>query len=328
MHSESGGKPTSVRGARDQKLKLSDRWHSYTSHHKTTFRDAFKKMIFEPAQTLMTVMVIAIALALPSALLLALQNVQQLGGGIEASSQLTVYVNKQAEAPQIKKLQQQISALPGVAAIDYISSDQALVEFEELSGFGQALQYLDDNPLPAAFVVKPDSLSVSAHAKDLVVALQSFDYVSEVQVDMLWLERLSAMTDIGKKLVLAIGLAFVAGVVLVIGNTIRLSIENRKEEIIVVKLIGATDAYVRRPFLYSGFLLGFFGGLNASVLLLVGSFWIGQSVTSLVALYSSGYSVIGLNVTGVLGLCMVGSMIGLCGAWLAVMQHLRAIQPR
>lgn len=330
MFSERGGKPTSVRGARDQKLKLSHRWHSYTAHHRTTFRDALKKMIIEPTQTLMTVLVIAIALALPSAMLLGLQNVQQLGGGIETSAQLTVYLDKQAGSPEIKNLQQQISALMGVAEINYISSDQALTEFEQLSGFGQALRYLDDNPLPAVFIVRPDrySLPTMDQIKQLVTALQSFDYVSEVQVDMLWLERLSAMTDIGKKLVLAIGLALVSGVILVIGNTVRLSIQNRKEEIIVMKLIGATDAYVRRPFLYSGFLLGVFGGLMAALLLLISSLWVGQSVSALIGLYSRDYRLIGFDFFSVLNLCLAGSMIGLCGAWIAVMQHLRAIQPR
>ena len=330
MSNERSGKSTSVRGASDQKLKLGDRWHSYRAHHRATSRDALKKMIAEPGQTLMTVLVIAIALALPSAMLLALQNVQQLGGGIETSAQLTVYLDKQAGTSEITKLQQQISVLNGVAEIDYISSDQALTEFEELSGFGQALQYLDKNPLPAVFIVRPDgdSLPATDQTRYLVTALQSFDYVSEVQVDMLWLQRLSAMTDISKKLVLAIGLALVSGVILVIGNTVRLSIQNRQEEIIVVKLIGATDAYVRRPFLYSGFLLGFFGGLMAALLLLVSSLWIGQSVSALIGLYSTDYSLVGLDVFSVVNLCLVGSMVGLCGAWIAVMQHLRAIQPK
>ncbi len=328
MFSERSEKSTSVRGARDQKLRVADRWRSYTAHHRSTFRDALSKMLVEPSQTLMTLMVIAIALALPSAMLLALQNVQQLGGGVDVSSQLTVYVDKQAETVEITNLQQQISALPGVVELNYISSDQALAEFEELSGFGEALQYLDDNPLPAAFVVKPDGPSAPTQIRDLVAALQSFEYVSEVQVDMLWLERLSAITDVGEKLVLAIGLALIVGVVLVIGNTIRLSIENRKEEIIVVKLIGATDAYVRRPFLYSGFLLGFFGGLMAALLLLVSSLWIGRSVSALIGLYSTDYSLVGLDFFSVINLCLMGSMVGLCGAWIAVMQHLRAIQPK
>jgi cell division transport system permease protein len=112
------------------------------------------------------------------------------------------------------------------------------------------------------------------------------------------------------------------------GNTIRLGIHSRKEEIVVVKLIGATDAYVRLPFLYSGFLLGLLGGLMASILLVGSLLWIGQSVSVLAALYQSKFDLTGLGFSGVLGLCALGSVIGLCGAWMAVMQHLRTIEPR
>jgi cell division transport system permease protein len=319
-----------MRGAKDKKISLADRWKSYIAYHRITLRNAFKKLLVEPVQTLLTVTVIAIALALPSAMFLMLKNVEQLGSGVQASAQLSVFIKKGVTSQQIKQVQKQISDLPKVFSVDYISADQALQEFKALSGFGQALTYLDDNPLPAVFLVQPIRLGTSSsnQVEQLVTTITSFNAVDEVLVDMLWLQRLSVMTDISQKLVLAMVVSLIIGVLLVIGNTIRLGIHSRKEEIVVVKLIGATDAYVRLPFLYSGFLLGLLGGLMASILLVGSLLWIGQSVSVLAALYQSKFDLTGLGFSGVLGLCALGSVIGLCGAWMAVMQHLRTIEPR
>ena len=308
---------SAARGARDQKVRLVDRWRSYKAHHRTTFLTTLQKMLGEPLQTTLTVVVIAIALALPSVMFLALHNVQQLSSGFGSSAQITVFVKKDIKSQRIKQLGAELNDLPEVVSTVFISADQALEEFKALSGFGSALQYLDDNPLPGL-----------QQTQELVKAIGQLTAVEDIQVDMLWIQRLAMMTEVSKKLVLAMGIALSIGVLLVIGNTIRLAIQNRREEIIVVKLVGGTDAYVRRPFLYTGLLLGLFGGILASILLLGSFLWIGQSVAVLANLYQSQFQLMGPGLTGISALCSLGALIGLMGAWLAVMQNLRAIEPR
>ena len=321
---------SAARGARDQKVRLVDRWRSYKAHHRTTFLTTLQKMLGEPLQTTLTVVVIAIALALPSLMFLALHNVQQLSSGFGSSAQITVFAKKDINSQQIKQLGKELNDLPEVASTAFISADQALEEFKALSGFGSALQYLDDNPLPAVFLVQPETSGAAGlqQTQELVKAIGQLTAVEDIQVDMLWIQRLATMTEVSKKLVLAMGIALSIGVLLVIGNTIRLAIQNRREEIIVVKLVGGTDAYVRRPFLYTGLLLGLFGGILASILLLGSFLWIGQSVAVLANLYQSQFQLMGPGLTGISALCSLGALIGLMGAWLAVMQNLRAIEPR
>ena len=192
------------------------------------------------------------------------------------------------------------------------------------------MQYLDKNPLPAVFLVQPKSINTTdiTHTQDLVTAIAGLNAVDEVQIDMLWMQRLLTITEISQKLVLAIGIALGVGVLLVIGNTIRLAIQSRRDEIIVVKLVGGTDAYVRRPFLYTGLLLGLLGAMMASLMLVTCVVWLGRSVNALADLYQSQFHVVGPGFSGILTLWMIGALIGVMGAWVAVMQHLREIEPK
>jgi cell division transport system permease protein len=145
---------------------------------------------------------------------------------------------------------------------------------------------------------------------------------------MLWMERLKKLLEISKKLVLAISLTLVIGGIIVIGNTIRLSIQSRREEIIVTKLVGGTDAYIRRPFLYSGLLLGFFGAFLSVFLLIIGIIWIDRSIAPLLELYQSNFEFQGINFIKIIWIFGAGMSTGLLGSWLAVLQNLRSIEPR
>ena len=327
---EKTNRETPSRGATGQKFRLADRWRGYRAHHRATLSSSLGKMLGEPIQTLMTVLVIAIALALPSAMLLMLNNVQKIGGDLESSSQITVFVAKPAESEAIEDLALQLEDLKGVISVTYVSAEQALEEFKALSGFGTALRYLDENPLPAVFLVQPllSGETGVSQAESLITSIEALESVEDVQVDMLWIQRLNAITEIGEKVVLAISIALGIGVLLIVGNTIRLAIQGRQEEIIVVKLVGGTDAYVRRPFLYTGTLLGLFGAVIASFMLIGCFIWIGRSVEILASLYQSQFELVGLGLSGVLALCAIGAVTGLIGAWIAVMQHLRKIEPK
>lgn len=315
----------SRRGAKGSSVSLLDKWRGYKHHHRTTLQNSVVKMLREPLQTLLTVVVIAIALTLPTALYISVENIRQLSGGVESSAQISVFVKKGARSSAIEKLGEQLGKLPSVASVSYISAEAALEEFNALSGFGSALQYLDENPLPEAFLVQPLLLNDSAK---LVAEIRQITLVEDVQLDMEWLRRLDALLDMGRKLVLALGVALGIGVILVVGNTIRLSIQSRRDEIVIVKLVGGTDAYVRRPFLYTGLLFGFFGALIAGLMLVGLGLWLEPSVNKLASLYQSQFRLTGLGVSGFMVLLAIGGAVGLVGAWISVGQHMRNIKPR
>ena len=318
------------RGAIGKKLSFAHRWRGYKAHHRETLRASLVKMLHEPMQTVLTVMVIAIALALPASLYLTVDNVQQLGSNFESSAQITVFVNKGAKPEAIEGLEKKLNGMAGVTSVEYISAQQALLEFKALSGFGSALRYLEDNPLPAVFLVQPmmEGEVDLVQTQKIITDITALPVVDDVQIDMAWLQRLHLLIEMGHKIVLALGITLGIGVLLVIGNTIRLAIESRRNEIIVVKLVGGTNAYVRRPFLYTGLLLGLFGALIASIMLFSCLMWISSSVENLASLYQSQYRLQGLGITGFLSLMLIGGVFGLGGAWIAVSRHLRDIEPR
>ena len=321
----SKSRDSAQRGARGQVLSRLDRWRSYRQHHRATLKSSAVKILREPLQSLLTVLVIAIALTLPAALYLGVENIRQLSGGVDASAQISAFVKKGARESALEALGEKLEGLSGVASVSYISAQMAVDEFEALSGFGSALEYLDENPLPDSFLVQP--LLVS-DAPRLVTEIRQLNLVDDVQLDLEWLQRLDALLDMGRKLVLALGAALGLGVILVVGNTIRLAIQSRRDEITVVKLVGGTDAYVRRPFLYSGLLFGIFGAMVAAMMLTALRFWLAGPVDKLALLYQSQFSITGLGLGGVMTLLLIGGTIGLIGAWLAVGQHLRNIKPR
>ena len=313
------------RGARGSSVSRRDRWRGYRHHHRATLRSSLARILREPVQTLLTVLVIAIALTLPTALYISVENIRQLSGGVESSAQISVFVKKGAKTSAVEQLGEQLESLAGVASVSYISSQAALEEFKALSGFGSALQYLEENPLPETFLVQPQILGDSSR---LVAEIRGIVLVDDVQLDMEWLQRLDALLDTGRKLVLALGAALGIGVILVVGNTIRLAIQSRRDEIIIVKLVGGTDAYVRRPFLYTGLLFGLLGAFFAALMLVALGLWLAPTVNELANLYQSQFRLTGLGVAGLAALLAIGGAVGLVGAWVSVSQHMRDIKPR
>lgn len=322
--------PSVRRGAVGAKVGMRAKFTAMIAHHRHTLEDTLTRLLRDPFQTLMTTLVIAIALSLPATLLLAVDNLRQLENNFDSFSQITVYVDNSANQQHISAVREKIQSFSEVKSLDYIDPDQALDEFKEASGFGTALQYLADNPLPHVFVVEPtlDVLSLPQKAQQLMANILNIDHVDDAQIDMLWLQRLRSLTEFGQKVVLALGGALGLGVLIIIGNSIRLAIHSRREEIIVVKLVGGTDAYVRRPFLYFGMLLGLLGAFEAAIMLTVGFWWLGGSVETISQLYGSHFVLQGPGFQGFCVLIGVGALLGLAGAWLAVGKHLNHIKPR
>lgn len=325
--SRSAGRDSGARGARQSRTGFADLWQAWWRHHLDSALDGLGRLADAPLQTLMTSLVVAIALVLPAALLLALANVQRLGERWDTDPKLTVYLHLQAQPAAIEGLRRELQALPEVAALEYVSPEQALREFQAQSGFGEALAGLDHNPLPPTLVIDPAAHSPEA-LDQLRARVAAEAIVQEVALDMTWVRRLHAYMQLGRQLVLGLAGLLALGVLLVIGNTIRLEIESRRDEILVAKLVGATNGFVRRPLLYTGAWYGVLGGLLACLLVSTGSALLDQSVRQLAASYQSDFRLQGLGLAGCGLLVSACVGLGLIGAWLAVGRHLSAIEPR
>ncbi len=315
-------------GASQAKTHLRGRLRSYFSHHGGTARDSLRRLLITPYATAMTWLVIGIALALPVGLSLILSNAESASDGWDSGAQVSVFLHKKIKEVDGRGLTIRLAERADVVSARYISAEQALEEFQQLSGFGNVLRNLDNNPLPALIIVIPASALGIVATEGLVADLQIMAEVQNVVLDLAWVQRLYSLMDVGRKVVVALGLMLALGVLLVIGNTIRLAIESRRDEVVIIKLVGGSDAFVRRPFLYTGFWYGAGGALIAWLLIGIALIWISAPLASLSALYQSSFSVQGLGLLGGLLLLLAGGGLGLLGAWLAVARHLAEIQPR
>ena len=300
---------------------------AWLSNHAYALLSSLGQLIRTPLPTLMTAAVIGIALALPSGLFVLLDNAHEISRDWDGSLQLSLFLKLEQSDADAQRLANLLEQRADIAEVRVISREQALNEYRQLSSFNDALQALDSNPLPAVLVVQP-SVNDSDVVQQLVKELENQPEVDIAQFDMRWLKRLFAMLEIVRRGVLILGLLLSFAVLLIVGNTIRLSIYNRREEIEVTKLFGGTDAFIRRPFLYNGIWFGFAGGLIAW-LLVQSAFWaLARPVQHLTMLYHSDYQLVNLGFDASLNLLGIGMLLGLIGAWLAVGWHLRSIQPR
>ena len=303
---------------------------SYFIRHAQVFFYSLGQISRTPVATLMTCMVIGIALALPTGLHTLLNNAQQLSGGWENTAQISVFLKKKVSESQAKKIKSDIQRWPGVISVHYISRKQALKEFQDLSGFGDALKALNANPLPSVLIVKPELTSTTNEqtTSKLLTKLRQLRQTDKAQLDMQWVRRLYAIMNIVERGVQILGFLLALAVLLVVGNTIRLAIQNRRKEIVVMKLIGGTDAFIRRPFLYTGFWYGLFGGLIAWLLVSFTMISISNPVEKLTTLYQNQFELNNISFTTTLLLLLISILLGLAGSWFAVGRHLREIEPQ
>jgi cell division transport system permease protein len=301
---------------------------TYFSRHAQVLIGSLGRIAHQPVAALMTMGVIAVALALPLFLSLLLQNARSATGNWNEAYDLSVYMDKKAGAARVTSLAKQLRQRGDVAAVRIITAEQALAEFRSDSGFGTALDALEDNPLPDTLVVTPTlAASTPQGTESLKAAIAAMGEVQTVQIDTEWVKRLHAMLELLRRVVLLTGALLGVGIVLIVSNTIRLDILNRRAEIEVMKLVGASDGFTRRPFLYAGIWYGLGGGLLALMLVAVASTVLARPVAQLAFLYGSGFSLEGLKI--VTGLAVLGLAVGLSwiGSWLAATRHIRAIEP-
>lgn len=301
---------------------------AHGSHHLRDFIGSLGRLAAQPVAALMTVAVIAIALALPTGLQLLVANGRALSGQWDGAIEISVYLQQQVSAKAAAELAQQLQDDEGVAAVKLITAERALAEFRESSGFGAALDALPENPLPNVLLLKPAAGHDSAAGVAALSERLRQDLPADiVQADTEWVARFHAMLDVVRRVVALAGVMLALGVVLIVGNTIRLDIQNRRDEIEVAKLIGATDGFIRRPFLYTGFWYGLFGGLLALGLVGLSVLALEEPVRRVAGLYGSGFSLIGPGMEGAGLLLVAGASLGWVGSWLSVTRNMRRIEP-
>lgn len=301
---------------------------TYLTNHRKTSKITLVKLFDQPLASFFTCAVIGIALVLPTLLAILLHDVQSVHHNWDGSAQITLFLKKGVPALDGGILSEKISSRPSITSSQFVDNDSALIEFKQRFELQDAVDYLDENPLPHVILVRPDkSLKSIKHIEQIKESLLKFPEVEGALLDVMWVQRLNSITKVLERAVWVIALMLALAVVLILGNTIRLAIESRKEEIAVVKLVGGTDAFVRRPFLYMGVFFGLGGSIVAWVLINLTLYMLGSPIEELARSYQSTFSLSGFNFESTLLLLVSGMSLGWLGAWLAVRKHLDDIEP-
>lgn len=300
---------------------------TWFGRHVSTSVASLRKLVAAPFSSFMIVGVIGVTLALPAALHVLVANALSISGGWEDALDFSVFLADDLDLPAAERLSALIAQRADVEEVTLISAEQALAEFREQSGFGAALDQLGDNPLPHTLVVRPAAVNTPETMAVLRQELENLPETAAVQVDTDWVARFHAILDVIDQGI-GIGAALLGlAIIVIIGNTIRLDVENRRDEIEVTKLIGASDGFVRRPFLWSGLWLGLSGGVLAVGLVSWGLVLLEAPMARLAGLYHGNVDLVRLSL-GEAGLVIgLGAALGLIGSWSAAARHMRAIEP-
>ena len=297
--------------------------------HVQTMIGSLGRLWQQPFAALLTILVIGIALALPACLHALVQNVRAASGGWGNALDISVYMKQTASLEETRQLVDKLSKRRDVDEVRLIEADEALAEFRRSSGFGEALDALQSNPLPHALVVRPDAaFRGPEQIAGLTEALRELPTVDIVQLDTEWVTRFNAMLDVVRRVVLLAAALFALGILVIVGNTIRLDIENRRDEIEVTKLVGGSNAFVRRPFLYNGVWYGLGGGLIAWLVVVVAVTLLADPVQRIAGLYGSRFELRGLGAVGAVALVGGGIVLGWLGSFIAATRELRGIEPK
>lgn len=303
----------------------------YLRHHQAVLTESFLRLLHYPLASLMTLMVIAIALSLPGGLYVVIKNIQSVTDQWEQQSVISLYLFSELEDTQALALSHKISGRSDVLSVQYISKEEGLRYFEQASGYEQILSSLPENPLPIVLQVIPMeavSLETLASLDTLRAELSQFNEVEYAELDAQWLQRLASILKFGQRFAYALSLLLMVAVLLIVGNTIRMAVEQRREEVLVMKLVGATDAYIRRPFLYMGLWFGVLGGLLACVCILLVSWWVATPAQRVIELYHSDFQLKSFSADEVILCLTISALIGVFGSWIAVNRHIAAIEPQ
>ncbi len=303
--------------------------NQWFERHVQTLVGSLGRLWQQPFATMLTIVVIGVALALPACLHVLVQNVRVASGGWNSALDISVYMKPDASLDQAKRAAERIRQRRDVDEVTLVEADAALAEFRRNSGFGAALDALKTNPLPHALVVRPDAeYREAGRVQELSNELKKIDGVDIVQLDTEWVSRFNAILDVIRRGVFLAAVLFALGILVIIGNTIRLDIENRRGEIEVTKLVGGSDAFVRRPFLYNGVWYGLAGGLIAGLIVAIVVAVLSAPVQRIAGLYGSQFELQGVGFIGWVALLLGGALLGWLGSFIVATRELREIEPK
>jgi cell division transport system permease protein len=301
--------------------------HNYLLRHVQVMLSSLGELWRQPVATSMTLLVIGIALLLPAGLFVILKNVEQVSGEWQHANRISLFLQDEISDKRGEQLAEQLQTWPDIVDVSFQSAQQSLNEFREISGLESLLDTLPENPLPAVIIIEPEEEQQQEAIEALLKRLDALPEVDLAQLDMQWLQRLRSINETGQRGISILAILLSLSVLLVIGNTIRLAILNRQTEIRVIKLVGGTNTFVRRPFLYTGMWYGFLGGVLAWIALLISLLIISGPIDELAALYDSQFTLKWFGGQMLFALPICGLLLGVMGAWLAVSRHLNAIEP-
>jgi cell division transport system permease protein len=310
---------------------LQQKFQGWWQTHLRCLMASLGQILLSPVSTILTVAVIGIALALPTGLLMALNNIAHLTGAVYTTNTISLYLEKDIDENQISQLQKKLESDARIQEVTFISSAQALDEYRQTIGkdTGQVdlIDLLGDNPLPASFLLIPKKNQSPDELDSLSKKLKKLSQVEQIQFDSNWSRRLHSILQLLNKFAIVLGILLITSVLLIIGNTIRVGIQNRIQEIQLSRLFGATNTFIRRPFLYSGLLYGFFGGIFASLLLLISYSMLHEPFQQLI----SNYQQVSPPETGsFLKYCLLtifgGAFLGVVSSWIAVFLYQKDLE--
>ena len=310
-----------------ERRPLRSRWDAWTRQHRQSFRASLGRLLARPWSTALTVLVMGIALALPLLLFVLLDNARALSGGLREAREFTVFLDTTQNPNSARQFADELGKRADVVDVVLRTPEQGLAEFRQLSGFSEALDVLEDNPLPSVLVVTP-RLDAGNGEPALLAELKADARVDMVQYDAEWRKRLSAILAFGERAMLALMVLLGLATLLVVGNTVRMDIQSRAEEIAVVQLMGASDGFVRRPFLYAGFWYGILGGVLGVLAVGIVELVVHNPLLELLASYQNRFSLHGFGWLDAMMVISASAVLGWLGAWIVSTRHLFAGRPQ
>lgn len=305
-----------------------DKFHAYRNHHAQALFSSLGRLVASRFSSAMTITVLAIAISLASGFYILVANLQQLAGNLEASNQISLFLKEEISEARANKFVNSIRQNPDIQEVKLITKEQALEEFRSYSGFGEAIKALEKNPLPVVVQVLPKNSLEDEQA--LETLLDDFKKSAEVdfaQMDMQWVKRLKSIMTIARRGVTMLSFLLGAGVLFITANTIRLELHNRRDEVVIAKLVGATNGFIHRPFLYSGFWIGFFSGVAAWFIVTTIMLILKHPIETLSRLYDDAFHVVFLGFAETLALLFISSVLGVVGSWIVLHFQLQQLKP-
>ncbi len=308
------------------KTRVEGRVKTYFQRHLQVLMSCLGQLYRAPISNLLTVLVIAISLSLPALLLVALENARSLVSGWDENAEISLFLDPSLSLRDGEQLKERLQEWRELSGVRYLSAQQSLRDFKAYSGFGEVLELLDENPLPAVIVLTPGD-SAPAVVAPLLERLQQLPEVELAQLDLEWLSKIYAMMDVAERAAWVLGVLLAIAVLLIVGNTVRVSIQQRRTEIEVCKLVGGTNSFIRRPFLYMGIIQGAIGGVLAIVLVSSALLLLSGPIAQLATLYQSNFELLGMGFQFSLLLLLGSITLAWLGSLFTVSYYIREIEP-